>query len=207
VVSSSTCKDPGSRVAAEIVAAHNGCQEALGSLLDRYRPYLLRAANAHLDAHLKVKGSGSDLVQETFLDAQRAFHRFHGTTASDLIAWLHGILSHKIATFTRRYRHTAKRQIAREVALDQPGPGMPTAPAPCPSSQLMQAEQTEALTRALERLPEHYRQVIRLRQWDGLSFEEIAASLERSVDATRMLWWRAIDRLQRELLPQQEAGD
>jgi RNA polymerase sigma-70 factor (ECF subfamily) len=203
----SALPDSASRIPAHIEAARGGSLEALGWLLERYRPYLLRAANAQLDVRLKAKGSGSDLVQETFLEAQRAFARFHGSTAADLTAWLHAILANKVATFTRRYRDTAKRQVAREVALDGRGPEAaqpppePEAPAPDPGSQLMRTEQVEALNRALEHLPEHYRRVIHWRQWEGLSFDVIAGKLGRSTDAARMLWWRAIDRLQRELRP------
>jgi RNA polymerase sigma-70 factor (ECF subfamily) len=47
----------------------------------------------------------------------------------------------------------------------------------------------------LARLPEHYREVLKLRNIQGLSFEEVAAKLDRSPGATRMLWLRAIEKL------------
>lgn len=188
-------------VAEWIAAAHAGSQEALGRLLTRYRHYLLRLANSELDARLQAKGSGSDLVQETFLEVQRVFGRFQGSTAADLLAWLHAILLNKVATFTRQYRDTDKRRITREVPLDEDRADAPDRE-PTPSSRMMHAEQTAALTAALQCLPEHYRQVIHWRQWEELPFEEIARRLDRSVDAARMLWWRAIERLQKELKPQ-----
>jgi RNA polymerase sigma factor (sigma-70 family) len=64
---------------------------------------------------------------------------------------------------------------------------------------LLAKERSHALHEALSRLPEHYRQVIHWRLWEEQSFEEIARRLDRSVDAARMLWWRAIASLEREL--------
>ena len=51
------------------------------------------------------------------------------------------------------------------------------------------------LAELLARLPEHYREVLKLRNIQGLSFEEVAARLDRSPGATRMLWLRAIEKL------------
>jgi RNA polymerase sigma-70 factor (ECF subfamily) len=206
-VPSSTHSETAADVRAWIEAAHNGSREALGRLLEQFRPYLLRLANSELDAQLQAKGSGSDLVQETFLEVQRIFGRFQGSTTADLLAWLHTILLNKVATFTRQYRATAKRRIAREVALDVAGASDAQdacgleAREPTPSHRVIHDEQAESLHRALERLPADYRQVIHWRQWEELSYEEIARRLNRSVDAARMLWWRAIERLQRELQP------
>jgi RNA polymerase sigma-70 factor (ECF subfamily) len=189
------------RLEALLVAARGGSREALGQLLELGRPYLLHLANAALDAPLQAKAGASDLVQETFLEAQRIFARFQGGEAAELLAWLRAILLNKVDTFTRQFYGTGKRQIGKEVALDAgstPGGGL-AGQTPTPSHQMAQAEQTLALTCALEQLPEHYRQVIVWRQWEALPFEEIARRLNRSVDATRMLWWRALERLQQQL--------
>ncbi len=45
-----------------------------------------------------------------------------------------------------------------------------------------------------QKLPEHYRDVIVLRNLQGLSFEEISQRMDRTVGATRMLWLRALER-------------
>src|SRR5262245_11974036 len=56
--------------------------------------------------------------------------------------------------------------------------------------------QARALHEKMQELPEHYRQVLELRHWQHLSFEQIGPILERTPDAARMLWWRAVERLQ-----------
>lgn len=185
--------------------AQRGHVEALGRVLELCRRYLLQIANSELDSRLQAKLGASDVVQETFLEAQRIFHRFQGDSLDELRAWLRAILLNKMADEDRHFRGTAKRSLEKEVALGTPGAGLvdPEFPAPTPSHVLMQREQALALTEALERLPAHYRQVIIWRQIEDLSFEQIAERLERSVDAVRKLWWRAIQQLQLELEPSQ----
>ena len=70
-----------------------------------------------------------------------------------------------------------------------------------PSGQAVEHEQDQALQAALERLPEDYRRVITLRYEQQLPFEEIGRLLQRSPDAARKLWARAVERLHEELDP------
>ena len=65
-----------------------------------------------------AKGGASDLVQETFLEAQRDFPRFQGTSEAELLGWLRQMLLNNVANFTRHYRIT-KREVGREVAIQQ----------------------------------------------------------------------------------------
>ena len=52
-------------------------------------------------------------------------------------------------------------------------------------------------------LPAHYRDVIVLRNLEGLSFDEVARRMGRTPGAVRLLWLRALDRL-RQLHPWEE---
>src|SRR5262245_48585713 len=149
-------------------AARAGSNEALGQALEACRHYLLHLAERELDPALRAKGGASDLVQQTFLEAQRDFARFHGDTEAELLAWLKPLLRHNVGKFARTYRDTHKRGVGRETPLEGegsaagPGAGL-AAHTPTPSGLAMQREQDEALERALQRLPEDYRQVITLR--------------------------------------------
>src|SRR5438552_8611315 len=171
--------EPLQDVAQYLPAARSGSREALGQVLEAYRAHLLLIANRQIDPELRAKGGASDLVQETFLEAQRDFARFQGNSADELQAWLRQLLLHNLANFARRYRETNKRQLAREVALQEEtpsgeqGPGV-AADTPTPSGQAIAHEQAAALAQALMQLPEDYRAVITLRYQEGRSFEEIA---------------------------------
>jgi RNA polymerase sigma-70 factor (ECF subfamily) len=196
--------EPPADVSQWLPAARAGCSEALGQALEACRRYLLLVAERDLDPALRAKGGASDLVQQTFLEAQRDFAHFHGDSEAELLAWLKHLLRHNVGKFGRTYRDTQKRGVGRETPLEGlgsaagPGDGL-AAPTPTPSVLAMQREQDEALERALERLPEDYRRVITLRYREERSFEEIGRLLQRSADAARKLWARAVELLQDEL--------
>jgi RNA polymerase sigma-70 factor (ECF subfamily) len=191
-------------ISPQLDAARTGSLDALGRVLEIYRAYLLLVADRELDPKLQAKGGASDLVQETFLEAQRDFGRFHGTTDGELRAWLRQLLLHNVANFARRYRGTDKRRLDREVGLAgdssaaDPAAALP-ADTPTPSHWAMAGEQDNELRRALELLPENYRRVLQLRYQEELSFDEIARRMARSAGAVRKLWLRAVERLRQEL--------
>jgi RNA polymerase sigma-70 factor, ECF subfamily len=187
-----------------LAAAHAGSRDALGQVLEACRAYLLRIANEGMPDDLQAKGGASDLVQETFLEAQRDFARFQGKTEVELLAWLRCLLLNNVANFTRCYRETSKRQVSREVPLEPTDSSSVgeiglTANAGTPSMEAMAREKADAVARALEQLPEDYRRVITLRNQERREFEEIGRLMERSPDAARRLWSRAIERLQQEM--------
>src|SRR3984957_13210721 len=107
--------------------ARAGSSEALGQVLEACRGYLLLIAQQELDPALQAKGGASDLVQQAFLEAQRDFAAFHGTTHAALLAWMRQLLVNNLANFRRDF-HRDKRRVTREIALpggegDSQGPG------------------------------------------------------------------------------------
>ena len=182
-------------------AARHGSREALGRTLESCRRYLLSVARDELNPDLQAKGGASDLVQDTFLDAQTSFGRFRGNSEGELRAWLRRLLSHRAAKFGRRYRATQKRRVDREGTAVTPieragaGPG----PVPTPSMAVIADEQAQRLRQVLERLPDDYRRVVTLRYVEQFSFEEIGRRMDRTPNAARLLWLRAIERVRQEL--------
>jgi RNA polymerase sigma-70 factor (ECF subfamily) len=194
--------DPLEEVGKWLPAAQAGSREALGQVLEACRAYLLLIAQEELDPALQAKGGASDLVQQTFLEAQRDFLRFQGEPRS-LLAWMRRLLLNNLANFRRDYRRD-KRRVTREVSLpagdsSTQREGGLRASTPSPSVAVMRLEQNQALELALQRLPEDYRRVIHLRYREERSFEAIAELMQRSPNAVRKLWARAIERLQQEL--------
>ena len=187
-----------------LAAARDGSNDALGHALESCRRYLLYVAHHQLDAKLLAKGSQSDIVQDTFLEAHRDFDHFQGTSAQELKAWLRSLLVHRVAKLTRRFRKTQKRMLHREVSLsihNSAGDGQFGLPdrAISPSGLIVANEQRQSLLASLNRLPRDYQQVIRLRYQEGRTFAEIAQHMQRTSMAVRMLWLRAVERLRQEL--------
>src|SRR4051794_701036 len=85
-----------------IEQARNGSREALGQLLDAFRSLLLAVAGEKLPTYLRAKGGASDLVQDTFLEAQRDFADFQGACEPEVRKWLCRILERNVLNFVRQ---------------------------------------------------------------------------------------------------------
>ena len=190
-----------------LAAARAGSADALGQLWTDCRNYLLLVANEKLDPGLKAKVSPSDLVQETFLEAQRDLGQFRGEHAEELRAWLCRILINNLANVTRHYRDTEMRQLDRERSLGEEVKHAALEHAddtPSPCDKAIAQEELAALEQALARLPPHYRQVIRLRYDGHMTFAAIGEVIGCSSEAARKLWGRAVGLLEKELNPHEK---
>jgi RNA polymerase sigma-70 factor (ECF subfamily) len=182
--------------------ARAGQADALGRLLELYRNYLELLARLQIGRRLQSKVDAADVVQETFLDAHAAFAEFRGSTERELVAWLRQVLACNLASLIRRYFGTQRRDVhlERQLAadLDQSSQALDrgfVAATTSPSQQAEQREQAVLLADALGRLPPDYREVIILRQLEGLSFLEVAQHMRRSQESVKKLWVRALIRL------------
>jgi RNA polymerase sigma-70 factor (ECF subfamily) len=185
-----------------IGAARNGSQTALGQLLETCRDYLLLVANREVGRDLHAKVGGSDLVQETFVEAHKCFQQFRGKSGGELLGWLRRILLNKMLETRRAFGETAKRDMSREVSWDNDSSlraAIESVPdsGKTPSQHASAEERRLALYEALEAIPSDYRQVIALRYWEGLKFEEIGERMGRTKGAVHKLWLRAVDHLER----------
>jgi RNA polymerase sigma-70 factor, ECF subfamily len=187
-----------------LAAARAGSKEALGQVLEACRAFLVLIAREELDADLYAKGSPSDLVQETFVEAQRDFARFRGKSEREILAWLRQLLLNNLRDFARRFHSAEKREIDREVSLDAVGAPdgiahLIMSDSASPSEKVISREKADIVQRALERLPEDHRRVLLLRYQEARSFEEIGELMQRSANAARKLWLRALERVEHEL--------
>ena len=137
--------------------------QGTGQLVDLVGERLLRSAYL-LCGH---RSEAEDLVQETFLQAIKAAHRFRGQ--SSLYTWLHGILLN-----LSRHHH---RDRARMVYDDRLVAGQEAAaPAEAPLEADRQAA-SSALGQALRQLPDPLREVLVLRFYEGMKIDAIAQHL------------------------------
>jgi RNA polymerase sigma-70 factor (ECF subfamily) len=183
-----------------LAGARAGESDALGQAFETCRAYLLLVAEQEMPRGLRAKGGASDLVQQTFLEAQQAFGQFHGGSHAEFLAWLRRMLLNNVANFHRHWEDAAKRRASREVPLDG-GEVTPQVAGngPTPSRELMADERANAVRAAMARLPEDYQMVLRLRYEEDLPFEEVAQRMGRTCNAVRKLWSRAVERLEQEL--------
>lgn len=196
-----------------LAEARGGSADCLGKLLQSYQHYLRLLATTQLDQKLQARLSPSDIVQETMLDAFRDFPDFRGESEQELLAWLRQILIHNMHRIVQKHVLARKRDIRCEVsieemtrALDRSNARLASViadPGPSPSAVMRHHEKSVVLADLLAQLPKQYRQVLTLRNVQGLPFAEVGDRMDRSAGAVRILWLRAVRQL-RELLENQD---
>jgi RNA polymerase sigma-70 factor, ECF subfamily len=171
--------------------------------IGRLRPWLQMVAEREMPDQLRGRVDASDVVQQALLKAWQGESEFDGETSEQRLAWLRVIVKNTIRDHQRRLIGTVKRGSGREqISCDAFAAGDPglsqhaVARDPTASGQFVQAEQWNSLVDSLCDLSEEQRLVIELRHIDGLSLPEIAKQLGKSEPATRMLWVRALRKLQ-----------
>jgi RNA polymerase sigma-70 factor (ECF subfamily) len=188
-----------------LTEARSGHRDSLGALLELYRNHLQVLAGMQLNGRLRARVNPSDLVQETFLRASCHFDDFCGDSEQELLNWLRTILRRCLLRIVQKQVLARKRTILREVALRSDGSDSFRAPSisagsltsreSSPSSPARRREEAADVIERLARLPAPLREVLVLRNLEGLPFPEVARQMGRTPGATRVLWLRALDRL------------
>jgi RNA polymerase sigma factor (sigma-70 family) len=129
---------------------------------------------------LGSRDEAEDAVQTTFLNAHRALQR--GVRPEAELPWLYKI-AHNVCLTRRR---STRRRIRVESPSDL-GAVQDVLPAPARES----SDELLRLTDALGDMPPSQRRAILLREWQGLSYHEIADELELSQSAVETLIFRA----------------
>ena len=148
-------------------SAAGGDRPAFHALVERHSKYLFRLA-ASLSRN---RSDAEDVVQETFVGAYRGLSQFNGR--SSVKTWLTQICVRQAAKQWNRSKRSRET-----LAMDADGgattPG--ERPVARPSGEA-DADRRMDLMSVIETLPEEHRQVILLREVQGLSYDEIARSL------------------------------
>ena len=177
-----------------VAAARQGDTAALETLLVRYQPHLYRFG-------LRMCGSAEDagdVAQESLISMARSLRDFRGD--SSVSSWLYTIARR----FCLKKRRRSKFAPAREESLDAPETDVASRladPAPSPEQTATNRELAATLTRAIDALDPIYREVLVLRDIEGLSAPEVATVLNVSVDAVKSRLHRARVAVRQELAP------
>lgn len=189
-----TLDTPQSGFESLVAQAQSGSNLALEELLEPCRVYLLAIANRSLDSGVRAKVGASDLVQETFLTAHRVFEQFHGTSPEELNAWLRQILLNRVTRTERSYLYTDKRSLRREAIILNHDQAICSAQ-PSPSQAAIASEELARLQTAMSLLSPEQRMAVELRSIQRQSFAKVGEQLDRTEEAARKLWARAIEKL------------
>jgi len=182
-----------------IIRAQKGERAALDSLFSRYYYRVHQVVRRRIGRRLQVDVAASDLVQDAMLEAFKGFDRLELRNSAAFMGWLAKIVENRICS-ANRHAHAAKRDRAREVELaylaDSTASGRvnlePPAAISQPLDSLERQEEERQFSEALEALPAKHRELLLLRDFERLSWAQVAERLESpGPDAARMSYQRA----------------
>ena len=140
-----------------------------------------------------------EICQEAFLSVIKNLGSFHGE--SRFQTWLFRIAANQARDY-REKRNAAKRgggQTPVSLQVEDPETGLtldPPANAPGPDDWAMNAEQMAGLRTALDRIGEPCREIVELRYFGDLSYEELSATLNLNPKTVSSRLSKCLDRLE-----------
>jgi RNA polymerase sigma-70 factor (ECF subfamily) len=184
--------------------AQAGDRRAFEQLFARYRAYLHQFIALRLDPKLRARIDPSDVVQEAQLEAFRRLGDFLQRQPMPFRVWLRQTAYERLLKLREHHVATARRSLQREQPLPQRSSLLLAqhflATGSTPSQRFSRREIARRVNQALAQLPEADREVLLMRHFERLSYEEVAAVLQIAAAAARKRYGRALLRLQRLLM-------
>ena len=175
-----------------VTRAQSGDQESFNQLVSRWeRPIYALAYRT-----LGREDDARDVVQDAFLRAYRGLRSFKGE--AKFSSWLYRITLNLCRDWIRRERRAPVVQVPEgtdpvDLADAQ------ASPAESVEDLVARREMTEAVTRAMSELPEEQRVAILLKEYHGLTFQEIADQLNCPLSTVKTRLYQGLSVLRRRL--------
>ncbi|MBK1780995.1 RNA polymerase sigma factor RpoE [Advenella sp. WQ 585] len=184
-------------VDAELVArVQKGDKRAFDLLVLKYQRKIMRLLSRMLNNHAEVE----DIAQETFIKAYRALPQFRGDSA--FYTWLYRIA---INTARNWLSSNQRKMLVSDTFETKDGETFSQSDnlidIDTPESRMVSREIGQTVNKAIEDLPEDLRTAIVLREIEGLSYEEIAQTMECPIGTVRSRIFRAREAIAARLKP------
>jgi RNA polymerase sigma-70 factor (ECF subfamily) len=183
-----------------VLRVQQGDKSAFDFLVIKYQHKIIQLVNRYV----KDPSEAQDVAQESFIKAYRALGNFRGDSA--FYTWLYRIAINTAKNYlVSRSRRSANYQVdIQDAETFENAPqlqGMET-----PERQLLNQEIIDAIKAAIDKLPEDMRTAIMLREFEGMSYEEIAQAMDCPVGTVRSRIFRAREAIDDKLNPLLEHG-
>ncbi|MEO7326785.1 MAG: sigma-70 family RNA polymerase sigma factor [Dokdonella sp.] len=153
-------------------------------LVRRFLPLLRRWAHGRLPQQMRDLNETDDLVQATLFKAMTRLDQFESEGPGAFLAYLRQALLNQVRDEIRRHR---RRPEHGDIDVELSDPDTPTL-----IEQIVGSERVRAYEQALAALPKRQQGLIVMRVEFGMSYPEIAAEVESTPDAVRVMVARAI---------------
>ena len=172
-----------------------GDKQAFDVLVLKYQNKIIQLVNRYVHDSDEAR----DVAQEAFIKAYRAIGRFRGDSA--FYTWLYRIAintakNYLVASGRRPPRSDIDAQDAEQY---EGATGLKEYATP--ERLLLKDEIQAAIAEAIDELPDDLRTAITLRELEGLSYEEIAQTMECPIGTVRSRIFRARDAIDTRLKP------
>jgi RNA polymerase sigma-70 factor, ECF subfamily len=184
-----------------VLRVQRGDRAAFDLLVIKYQHKIIQLVNRYI----KDPSEAQDVAQEAFIKAYRALGNFRGDSA--FYTWLYRIAintakNYLVSRSRRSSDHQVDVQDAEAIENAPQLQGMET-----PERLLLNQEIINTIKTAIEKLPEEMRTAIMLREFEGMSYEEIAEAMDCPVGTVRSRIFRAREAIDNKLNPLLEHGD
>ncbi len=173
-----------------------GDKAAFDLLVSKYQRKIFRLLSRLIRDAAEVE----DVAQEAFIKAYRALPGFRGDSA--FYTWLYRIAintaKNHLVSQGRRAPTSTETEIEDAETFDD---GEHLRDLNTPDAMLLSRQVADAVNRAIERLPEDLRTAVVLRELEGLSYEEIAETMNCPIGTVRSRIFRAREAIAEELRP------
>ena len=182
-----------------------GDSQAWQDVAETFRQRLRNLAASALPAEVACRADASDVVQQSFAEANESFTSFRGNSLPELLDWLAAIVSNNVTDAIRQHVLAKRRTVKAEHRLDDSSQigaewhRICAADQTPPSAIVARNESHERLHAALELLPARQRAAVRLRHFEGRPLATIASELKCTRQAAAATIARGLRRLREAL--------
>lgn len=190
---------PDSETTQAIVSKLRAGSGNFDALFQRHRQALKAAVRLRLDARTRARFDASDVIQETHAEAYRRLEDYLVRQPMPFQLWLRKTAIEQLIMLRRKHVGAEQRSVKRERALSRDSAARIAlrliAASPSPSEVINERERAEGVRRAISQLPAADQEILLMRIYEGLSYEEIGCVLSIEPAAARQRNGRAIIRL------------